>query len=49
MSFKDSASDELQSLASRLKRMVAVRIDPRLSTRVDPSDIVQEAIDVLGF
>lgn len=28
----------------RLRRMVAVRLDPRLSARVDPSDIVQEAL-----
>src|SRR5947209_17749496 len=28
----------------RLRRMVAVRLDPRLAARVDPSDIVQEAL-----
>jgi RNA polymerase sigma-70 factor, ECF subfamily len=28
----------------RLRRMVALRIDPRLSRRVDPSDIVQETL-----
>jgi RNA polymerase sigma-70 factor (ECF subfamily) len=28
----------------RLKRMVAVRADPRLAARVDPSDVVQEAL-----
>jgi RNA polymerase sigma-70 factor (ECF subfamily) len=28
----------------RLKRMVAVRLDPRLAARVDPSDVVQEAL-----
>jgi RNA polymerase sigma-70 factor (ECF subfamily) len=28
----------------RLRRMVAVRLDPRLAARVDPSDIVQEAM-----
>lgn len=28
----------------RLRRMVAVRIDPRLAARVDPSDVVQEAL-----
>ncbi|HEV3167998.1 MAG TPA: sigma-70 family RNA polymerase sigma factor [Isosphaeraceae bacterium] len=28
----------------RLRRMVAVRIDPRLSARVDPSDVVQDAL-----
>jgi RNA polymerase sigma-70 factor (ECF subfamily) len=29
---------------ARLRQMVAVRIDPRLAARVDPSDVVQEAI-----
>jgi RNA polymerase sigma-70 factor (ECF subfamily) len=29
---------------SRLKRMIAVRMDPRLSARVDPSDVVQEVL-----
>jgi RNA polymerase sigma-70 factor (ECF subfamily) len=28
----------------RLKRMIAVRLDQRLRTRVDPSDVVQEAL-----
>jgi RNA polymerase sigma-70 factor (ECF subfamily) len=28
----------------RLKRMVAARMDPRLATRVDPSDVVQDAV-----
>ncbi|HLW66301.1 MAG TPA: sigma-70 family RNA polymerase sigma factor [Gemmataceae bacterium] len=28
----------------RLRRMVAVRIDPRLAARVDPSDVVQKAL-----
>jgi RNA polymerase sigma-70 factor (ECF subfamily) len=28
----------------RLRRMVAVRMDPRLAARVDPSDVVQEAL-----
>ena len=28
----------------RLRRMVAVRMDPRLSPRIDPSDVVQEAL-----
>ena len=28
----------------RLKRMVAVRMDRRLSSRIDPSDVVQEAL-----
>jgi RNA polymerase sigma-70 factor (ECF subfamily) len=29
---------------SRLRRMVAVRLDPRIGARVDPSDVVQEAL-----
>jgi RNA polymerase sigma-70 factor (ECF subfamily) len=29
---------------ARLRHMVAVRIDPRLAARVDPSDVVQEAL-----
>src|SRR5262249_6332621 len=29
---------------ARLLRMVAVRLDRRLATRVDPSDVVQEAL-----
>jgi RNA polymerase sigma-70 factor (ECF subfamily) len=29
---------------SRLNRMVAIRLDPRLAARVDPSDVVQEAM-----
>ncbi len=28
----------------RLRQMVAVRLDPRLAPRVDPSDVVQEAL-----
>jgi RNA polymerase sigma-70 factor, ECF subfamily len=34
----------LESQRARLRRMVAVRIDGRLASRVDPSDIVQEAL-----
>jgi RNA polymerase sigma-70 factor, ECF subfamily len=30
----------------RLRRMVAVHLDPRLAARVDPSDVVQEALMV---
>jgi RNA polymerase sigma-70 factor (ECF subfamily) len=29
---------------ARLRRMVAVRLDPRVAPRVDPSDVVQEAL-----
>jgi RNA polymerase sigma-70 factor (ECF subfamily) len=28
----------------RLRRMIAVRLDPRLAPRVDPSDVVQDAL-----
>jgi RNA polymerase sigma-70 factor (ECF subfamily) len=34
----------LQRHRDRLKRMVAVRSDPRLAARVDPSDVVQETL-----
>ncbi len=34
----------LQRHRQRLKRMVAVRMDPRLAARLDPSDVVQEAL-----
>jgi RNA polymerase sigma-70 factor, ECF subfamily len=34
----------LQRHRERLKRMVAVRADPRLAARVDPSDVVQETL-----
>ena len=34
----------LEKHRERLKRMVAVRIDRRLAARVDPSDVVQEAL-----
>lgn len=34
----------LQEHRDRLCRMVAVRLDPRLSARVDASDVVQEAL-----
>ncbi len=40
-----SAADELlDRCRSRLRRMVAVRLDERISARVDPSDVVQEAL-----
>ena len=29
---------------NRLKRMIAVRMDPKLNARVDPSDVVQEVL-----
>ncbi|HKI36190.1 MAG TPA: sigma-70 family RNA polymerase sigma factor [Gemmataceae bacterium] len=31
---------------ARLRQMVAVRLDPRVAARVDPSDVVQEALTV---
>jgi len=34
----------LEQHRSRLKRMVAVRMDRRLTARLDPSDVVQEAL-----
>jgi len=40
-----AARDQLlQRYRRRLRRMVAVRFDPRLAARVDPSDVVQEAL-----
>jgi RNA polymerase sigma-70 factor (ECF subfamily) len=35
--------DLVRAHRERLRRMVALRLDPRLRGRVDPSDIVQEA------
>ena len=41
----DAARTELLARhRDRLRRMVAVRIDRRLAARVDPSDVVQEAL-----
>jgi RNA polymerase sigma-70 factor (ECF subfamily) len=41
----DSAAQELLMMyRERLRRMIAVRIDPRISARIDPSDVVQEAL-----
>lgn len=34
---------EFEGFRPRLERMVAVRLDPRLRRRVDPSDVIQEA------
>lgn len=40
--------DALQSLLGRhrvrLRKMVAVRLDPRLAARIDPSDVVQDTL-----
>jgi RNA polymerase sigma-70 factor (ECF subfamily) len=38
----------LSRYRARLRRMVAVRLDPRLSRRVDASDVVQEALADAG-
>ena len=46
-SVRGDAAARQQLLArhrARLRRMVAVRLDPRLGARVDPSDVVQEAL-----
>src|SRR5438132_9901340 len=34
----------LEQYRQRLRQMVAVRIDRRLAARIDPSDVVQEAL-----
>jgi RNA polymerase sigma-70 factor (ECF subfamily) len=43
----DGESDSLQELFTRyrprLRRMVKLRLDPRVQGRVDPSDVIQEA------
>jgi RNA polymerase sigma-70 factor (ECF subfamily) len=41
---RGARGDLLLRHEQRLKRMVAVRMDPRLAARLDPSDIVQEAL-----
>jgi RNA polymerase sigma-70 factor (ECF subfamily) len=33
----------LERYSARLRRMVALRLDPRLHGRIDPSDVIQEA------
>jgi RNA polymerase sigma-70 factor (ECF subfamily) len=40
----DARSRLLDGHRGRLRRMVAVRLDPRLAARVDPSDVVQETL-----
>jgi len=32
----------LERYRARLRRMVALRLDPRLQGRIDPSDVIQE-------
>ncbi len=41
---KSAANQLLSRYRDRLRRMVAVRMDDRLSARVDPSDVVQETL-----
>src|SRR5437879_8405024 len=33
----------IQAHHGRLRRMVTLRLDPRLNTRIDPSDVLQDA------
>jgi RNA polymerase sigma-70 factor (ECF subfamily) len=40
----DARGRLLESHRSKLRRMIAVRFDHRLASRVDPSDIVQESL-----
>jgi RNA polymerase sigma-70 factor, ECF subfamily len=40
----EALSELLQFNRKRLRHMVAIQLDSRLQARVDPSDIVQEAI-----
>jgi RNA polymerase sigma-70 factor (ECF subfamily) len=41
--------DLVHTFRARLRRMVAVRLDPRLRGRVDPSDLIQETfLDATG-
>jgi RNA polymerase sigma-70 factor (ECF subfamily) len=39
-----AAATLLDRHRQRLRRMVQLRIDPRLAARIDPSDVVQEAL-----
>ena len=41
---EEARSELLELYRDRLRRMVAIRLDKRLAARVDPSDIVQEAM-----
>lgn len=40
----DARGPLLQRHRSRLRRMVLLRLDPRLKRRIDPSDVVQETL-----
>ncbi len=47
---EDAARQRLLAMhRDRLRRMVAVRMDRRLAARVDPSDVVQEALTEAGY
>lgn len=41
---RDARGALLQRHRGRLRRMIALRLDPRLAARVDPSDVVQEVL-----
>ncbi len=38
-----AAAELFTAYRSRLRRLVQLRLDPRLSGRIDPSDMLQEA------
>jgi RNA polymerase sigma-70 factor (ECF subfamily) len=40
----EARKDLMERHRSRLRQMVSLRLDPRLAARVDPSDVVQEAL-----
>jgi RNA polymerase sigma-70 factor (ECF subfamily) len=40
----DATEELFQRHRAKLRRMVEVRLDPRLRTRLDPSDVVQETL-----
>src|SRR4051794_28398160 len=40
----DARQRLLRRYRARLRRMVAVYLDPRVTARIDPSDVVQEAL-----
>ena len=42
----EAASRLLHRHRARLRRMVQLRMDPRVLTRIDPSDVIQEAMSV---
>jgi len=40
----EAVGDLLERHRDRRKRMIAIRLDPRLNPRVDPSDVIQESL-----